>query len=159
MRCTDQSRLSRLSASNLSSFFELSTICSHLIWSQAISPSIDSHQTSDRVHIQFRRYYRPTLHNGTTMVCNVTLPLHTHPNNTPCSPARQGYETPAYVLSFLTGAGGITGYLRTGSVPSVAAGLTVGALVRSLVLYLASHPPLSPSRPPPVHSHLLTPYI
>jgi uncharacterized membrane protein (UPF0136 family) len=32
-------------------------------------------------------------------------------------------------LGALTSVGGITGYVRTGSVPSIAAGLTVGALV------------------------------
>ncbi|KAI9869957.1 MAG: hypothetical protein M1830_004889 [Pleopsidium flavum] len=39
-----------------------------------------------------------------------------------------GNETPAFILALLTAGGGITGYLRTGSVPSVAAGVTVGAL-------------------------------
>ncbi|KAF7504357.1 hypothetical protein GJ744_002414 [Endocarpon pusillum] len=37
-------------------------------------------------------------------------------------------ETPAFILSALTSVGGIIGYARTGSVPSIAAGLTVGAL-------------------------------
>ncbi|RVX67624.1 hypothetical protein B0A52_08153 [Exophiala mesophila] len=37
-------------------------------------------------------------------------------------------ETPAYILSALTSIGGVTGYVRTGSIPSIAAGLTVGAL-------------------------------
>lgn len=35
----------------------------------------------------------------------------------------------ALVLGALTAGGGITGYVRTGSVPSVAAGVTVGVLV------------------------------
>ncbi|KIW07963.1 uncharacterized protein PV09_01863 [Verruconis gallopava] len=34
----------------------------------------------------------------------------------------------AFFLGALTAGGGITGYVRTGSVPSVAAGVTVGAL-------------------------------
>jgi uncharacterized membrane protein (UPF0136 family) len=34
----------------------------------------------------------------------------------------------AYVLAALTAGGGITGYVRAGSVPSLAAGCTVGAL-------------------------------
>jgi len=34
----------------------------------------------------------------------------------------------AYILAALTAGGGITGYVRTGSVPSIAAGCTVGAL-------------------------------
>lgn len=33
------------------------------------------------------------------------------------------------VLGALTAGGGITGYVRTGSVPSIAAGVTVGLLV------------------------------
>jgi len=36
----------------------------------------------------------------------------------------------ALVLGALTAGGGITGYARTGSVPSIAAGVTVGLLVR-----------------------------
>lgn len=38
--------------------------------------------------------------------------------------------TQAFLLAVLTAGGGLTGYIRTGSVPSVAAGMTVGALVR-----------------------------
>jgi Transmembrane proteins 14C len=41
----------------------------------------------------------------------------------------QGSETPAYILSALVSVGGIIGYARTGSIPSITAGLTVGALV------------------------------
>ncbi|OCL03544.1 upf0136 domain-containing protein [Glonium stellatum] len=37
-------------------------------------------------------------------------------------------DTIAYILGLLTAGGGLTGYIRTGSVPSVAAGMTVGAL-------------------------------
>jgi hypothetical protein len=43
-------------------------------------------------------------------------------------------EIPAYVLGALTSIGGTIGFARTGSVPSIAAGLTVGALVRALML-------------------------
>ena len=35
----------------------------------------------------------------------------------------------AFILALLTAGGGITGYVRTGSIPSVTAGCTVGALV------------------------------
>lgn len=35
----------------------------------------------------------------------------------------------ALILGALTAGGGITGYVRTGSVPSVVAGVTVGSLV------------------------------
>lgn len=40
----------------------------------------------------------------------------------------QPSETTAIILSGLTSVGGIIGYARTGSIPSVAAGLSVGAL-------------------------------
>ncbi|KAF6240219.1 hypothetical protein HO173_001830 [Letharia columbiana] len=36
--------------------------------------------------------------------------------------------TQAFLLALLTAGGGLTGYIRTGSIPSVAAGMTVGAL-------------------------------
>ncbi|KAA8576490.1 hypothetical protein EYC84_006602 [Monilinia fructicola] len=39
-----------------------------------------------------------------------------------------GIELPAYILGALTAGGGTLGYVRTGSIPSVAAGLTVGSL-------------------------------
>lgn len=44
-------------------------------------------------------------------------------------PRDQANENPAYILSLLTSVGGVVGYARTGSVPSIVAGLTVGALV------------------------------
>lgn len=49
-------------------------------------------------------------------------------------------STQAFLLACLTAGGGITGYARTGSIPSIAAGVTVGALVQSS--------PPSPSRQP-----------
>lgn len=39
-----------------------------------------------------------------------------------------GVETPAYILGALTAGGGTMGYVRTGSVPSIVAGVTVGTL-------------------------------
>lgn len=39
-----------------------------------------------------------------------------------------GIETPAYILGALTAGGGTMGYVRTGSVPSIVAGVTVGTL-------------------------------
>lgn len=39
-----------------------------------------------------------------------------------------GIETPAYIIGALTASGGTFGYVKTGSVPSIAAGLTVGTL-------------------------------
>jgi hypothetical protein len=43
----------------------------------------------------------------------------------------QGIEIPAYILGALTAGGGTFGYIKTGSVPSIAAGVTVGVLVSS----------------------------
>src|ERR1700761_6269196 len=43
-------------------------------------------------------------------------------------PLPKASEVPALILGALTSIGGITGYVRTGSVPSIVAGLTVGAL-------------------------------
>lgn len=51
-------------------------------------------------------------------------PHHSHHPLTP----PQSLSTTAYILATLTAGGGITGYIRTGSVPSIAAGCTVGAL-------------------------------
>ena len=42
---------------------------------------------------------------------------------------QQQSDTAALILGALTAGGGITGYVRTGSVPSIAAGVTVGSLV------------------------------
>jgi len=39
-----------------------------------------------------------------------------------------GIETPAFIIGALTAGGGSYGYFKTGSIPSVAAGLTVGTL-------------------------------
>jgi len=41
----------------------------------------------------------------------------------------QGIELPAYIIGALTAGGGTFGYLKTGSLPSIIAGLTVGSLV------------------------------
>ena len=47
----------------------------------------------------------------------------------PSNPQANEPSTQAFILALLTAGGGLTGYIRTGSVPSVAAGMTVGALV------------------------------
>ncbi|CZR50612.1 related to UPF0136 domain protein [Phialocephala subalpina] len=39
-----------------------------------------------------------------------------------------GIETPAYILGALTAGGGTFGYIKTGSIPSAVAGVTVGTL-------------------------------
>jgi len=39
-----------------------------------------------------------------------------------------GIETPAYLIGALTAGGGTFGYIKTGSIPSVVAGVTVGTL-------------------------------
>ena len=57
-------------------------------------------------------------------------------------------STIALVLGSLTAGGGITGFVRTGSIPSVVAGVTVGSLVRCplrFFLLLSSCPYLSTS--------------
>jgi len=46
-----------------------------------------------------------------------------------CQLTDQGIETPAFILGALTAGGGTFGYIKTGSVPSIAAGVTVGVLV------------------------------
>ncbi|KAK5166352.1 hypothetical protein LTR04_000714 [Oleoguttula sp. CCFEE 6159] len=51
----------------------------------------------------------------------------THPRFN-ADPARQSLSNIAFILAALTAGGGTMGYVRTGSVPSVAAGCTVGAL-------------------------------
>lgn len=43
-------------------------------------------------------------------------------------PSQQLTSSSAGILSLLTSVGGIIGYLRTGSIPSIAAGLSVSAL-------------------------------
>ncbi|KAI4226336.1 MAG: hypothetical protein LQ349_006895 [Xanthoria aureola] len=53
-------------------------------------------------------------------------------------------STQAFLLACLTAGGGITGYARTGSIPSIAAGVTVGALV-----YSPSPLPVSAIQPAP----------
>ncbi|KAF2204479.1 hypothetical protein GQ43DRAFT_409451 [Delitschia confertaspora ATCC 74209] len=50
-------------------------------------------------------------------------------------------DTIAFVLGALTAGGGITGYVRTGSVPSVAAGVTVGTLYTLGALRIRNNTP------------------
>lgn len=50
----------------------------------------------------------------------------------------------ATFLSLTTSLGGLTGYIRTASTPSLVAGLTIGGLVRPLPIPI-------PSRHPPIH--------
>ena len=47
----------------------------------------------------------------------------------PLTPA-QGLELPAYIIGALCASGGTFGFIKTGSIPSVTAGVTVGVLVR-----------------------------
>lgn len=61
---------------------------------------------------------------------------------------QQQSDTAALILGALTAGGGITGYVRTGSVPSIAAGVTVG----SLVCPHSTAPPLTLL---PFHIHLI----
>ncbi|KAG9233244.1 transmembrane proteins 14C-domain-containing protein [Amylocarpus encephaloides] len=41
---------------------------------------------------------------------------------------KMAIETPAYIIGALTASGGTFGYVKTGSIPSIVAGLTVGTL-------------------------------
>jgi uncharacterized membrane protein (UPF0136 family) len=52
--------------------------------------------------------------------------------------SHQSLDQVAIFLGVLTAGGGITGYARTGSIPSVAAGCTVGALVGSFSRHLCA---------------------
>jgi uncharacterized membrane protein (UPF0136 family) len=52
----------------------------------------------------------------------------------------QSLDIIAFVLGAITAGGGITGYARTGSIPSIVAGVTVGLLVSP------PHQPNHPSR-------------
>ena len=63
-------------------------------------------------------------------------------------PKKDTPSTQAFLLALLTAGGGLTGYIRTGSVPSVAAGMTVGVLVRSSP-YSSQPLPLPPFFKPP----------
>ncbi|TVY80974.1 TMEM14 protein-like protein, partial [Lachnellula suecica] len=51
-----------------------------------------------------------------------------HRNKKEITIAIMGIETPAYILGALTAGGGTFGYIKTGSIPSVVAGVTVGTL-------------------------------
>jgi hypothetical protein len=57
------------------------------------------------------------------------LPLHYLSTVTYTNCRSKSLDNVALALGALTAGGGITGYVRTGSVPSVAAGVTVGILV------------------------------
>ena len=50
-----------------------------------------------------------------------------------------GIETPAYIIGALTAGGGTFGFIKTGSIPSVVAGLTVGTLVNRAIIYCTIH--------------------
>ncbi|KAL9618802.1 MAG: hypothetical protein Q9160_006525 [Pyrenula sp. 1 TL-2023] len=85
----------------------------------------------------------PPSSNPTTISNHQTLTPPLKQSSSSSSP-----ETPAFLLGALTSVGGIIGYARTGSIPSIAAGLTVGSLVRnSLPL---SQIPISQTLPPPI---------
>src|SRR4051794_37041598 len=45
----------------------------------------------------------------------------------------QGIETSAFIIGVLTAGGGTFGYIKTGSIPSVTAGVTVGVLVCTFI--------------------------
>jgi len=59
-------------------------------------------------------------------LCTAINPLFS--TNNKLTLTTQSLDQIAFFLGVLTAGGGITGYVRTGSIPSVAAGCTVGAL-------------------------------
>lgn len=67
---------------------------------------------------------------------------------------QQSLATAALILGALTAGGGITGYVRTGSVPSIAAGVTVGSLVCPHSTAPPSHPSSIPYTPHPTNLQL-----
>ncbi|WEW58872.1 hypothetical protein PRK78_004340 [Emydomyces testavorans] len=69
-------------------------------------------------------------------------PINLPTNHLPPPPqSSQNTTYSAAVLSALTSLGGIAGYARTGSVPSIAAGLSVGALYALSYFRLQGHQP------------------
>lgn len=51
-------------------------------------------------------------------------------------------ETSAYVLGFLTASGGIYGYIKTGSIPSITAGISIGLLYLSAGFFIQARQPV-----------------
>ncbi|GAB7354113.1 hypothetical protein MBLNU459_g4677t2 [Dothideomycetes sp. NU459] len=68
-----------------------------------------------------------TTHPTVSHVRPTELPCHAYLGNTVSNRSARNSNI-AYILAALTAGGGTMGYVRTGSVPSVAAGCTVGAL-------------------------------
>ncbi|RDW85044.1 putative UPF0136 membrane protein [Coleophoma cylindrospora] len=64
------------------------------------------------------------------MVCDIQLSncYNNYSYTHPLTLLSQPLETPAYIIGALTAGGGTFGFIKTGSVPSIAAGLTVGIL-------------------------------
>lgn len=75
---------------------------------------------------------------ATTMVRNTseTTPALDDLRNINSTNTTQSLENVAFILSALTAGGGITGYARTGSIPSVTAGVAVGALVSTSLFHI-----------------------
>ena len=100
--------------------------------------STPSHYTKHQLNHHVTRVINPTDYNGKLQHRHdITL------NNTTNPQAQADPSQTAFLLALLTAGGGLTGYIRTGSVPSVAAGMTVGALV---------YPPFLPNLPQPLPS-------
>lgn len=93
---------------------------------------ITSHHCTKHLLSDFQPQFLYTLYSTIETIIimvrtyTMSLPPYSFTNSLPYL---QASETPAYIISALTSIGGVTGYVRTGSVPSIAAGLTVGALV------------------------------
>jgi hypothetical protein len=103
----------------------------HLSYAEVHSKSLPKNPDILQNHV-FRRRRRPNIRSHSEFTRRraagppPTLQLLLTP------PTSQASEVPALILGALTSIGGVTGYVRTGSIPSIAAGLTVGALVRKV---------------------------
>lgn len=77
--------------------------------------------------------FNPYIHKWYARPIPIPIPSPPVPQPQLTSPQHSPQDDPAtqaFLLALLTAGGGLTGYIRTGSIPSVAAGMTVGALVR-----------------------------
>ena len=54
------------------------------------------------------------------------------PANTAATTTTQPLDSIGFILGAITAAGGTIGFVKSGSIPSIAAGLSVGALVSPL---------------------------
>lgn len=89
-------------------------------------------------HTNYFPSFYPSFHLKTQLIMAIipSLPLpprlrstNRSANHTPHHTLQDQRSAEAFLLALLTAGGGLTGYFRTGSIPSVIAGTGVGALV------------------------------